>query len=44
MVNNNDNKNKLPVLQEAFSLPIPTEVSSRKPPAPANSNPICMFN
>lgn len=44
MVNNNDNKNKLPVLQEAFSLPIPTEVSSRKPPAPVNSNPICEDN
>lgn len=35
---NETNKNKLPVLQEAFSLPIPTEVSSRKSNLSANNN------
>ena len=40
----NNNKNKLPVLQDAFSLPIPTEVSSRKPPAPLNNSSCMYFN
>ena len=37
MNNTNDNKNKLPVLQEAFQLPIPTELSSKKPNIPLNN-------